>query len=908
MKFTKQIICVLLALATVLGTVTVSFADEPTAKYTSETELLVKMGIADGEADVLGTLTRGEFAKMMFAMLTQNADYKPAEQIFNDVDSKSEYFKSTAYLYSKNLISGYGDGTFRPMAKMSCDEATAILVRVLGYQSMANLNGGYPNGVRIAADEIDLYDNFTADSTSSLMLCEVYKLIYNALFIDMMKYDAQDKTYEYLPNNGKTIFSHYQDMEWYDGVLTDNGITAIDGESKLPAGTVKIGDSIIKCDDSSVEDMLGYYVRVFYRLQDDEKTLVHIIPRENKFNVVEISNDEIVDATVTQIVYEPQDSRRSVTAKIKKDADYIYNGESTLTLTKEILESANSIKLIDYNMDEYYDIISVTKIQYMLYSGTNMKQDVVFGKYGESLDIKSYEDVVFIKNGTEIAIDKVLPYEVVTVKAGKKRIVFDVYTEVVVDTLKGIKENEYIVGEKVYPIAEEYKKSGMKLPKLGEEGTFYFSKDGKLVFFEKASAKKVGVAITLKNMGVYLDNALPKIKIYTTDGKFEEFDFEEKIIVNGKKTKRENIFEDQELYKSIFKAGKFERQVIEYVIGEKGEITEIYFADPARPDTDTLQSASDKRSYTYMNSGTWYINPSSTIDKQDNRGIFIQPTTWFFKLPSDVKAERYYSVSQGALPFTHNAGISNIQVFYTSYSNKRTAAASVVTQDVAVSRKGAWPTRQLLVVRVIEGMDKDDNPADILTVYTEGALQTLYATDGARINGLKPGDMIQMITNEDMVVRYRKVYNLELDKTVVDFYLENQAAGTLNKLGEYYGITDPDSVDSLDYYISKEMLETNTTWTIRNTASTYNTSKTSRYVTGKISFLDGKFATVLTDGGEEIPICIDPKMVPYYRTYCYYTQKNGKNIKAIDASDIHVGDKVVVLTEASSVIEIMVIG
>ncbi len=900
-KFLYYVFC----LTVLMVTLSPVYAEEKINRYDEETQLLLSMGLADPEADQNADATRGEFARIIYQILTNGEYNPPQKQYFTDIPVDDKYYAATAYLCDMGLISGYEDNSFKPYTNISLDEASGILIRILGYQALADMGGDNHDSVRNVSNQIGLYDEFSADMQNSLKFCEMYKLIYNSLFIPMMKSSISggNVSYEVLPSEGKTLLRSYLEIEWVEGIVTDNSVTAISSESRIPNNSVKIENVVMDNNGIMINDMLGYYVKAYYKTTNDENVLIYITPMERKFRTLSLLPDEIEKLSLSEITYIKDGDLKTKTAKIRTDADYIYNGESVSTLLGGDVENGE-IKLVDYDNDGIYDIVFVTKYQNMILTSVNSQKDILIGKFGETVDLSEYENIIYLKDGEEITKDKLKPYDVCAVQLGKKYATVEVFSKVVFGILSSISEDGYSVDGEIYEIAGEYENSDVIKPKLGVEGTFYLGKNDVLVYYEEASTKRVGVAVKLTNLdedGV-VEGGIPIIKIFTTDGIFESFEFKDRIKLNGKNVKKGKIFEKED----IFEDGVFIRQVVQYAIGEQGEITAIDFPDPEKPDTDMLQYASTKRQYRWCSAGTDTIFPAEQIEQEDNRAFFVNEKTWYFKLPENIDDEMYYSVSRGTLPYEHNATLTNTQIIFSTGVSKRFGIADVITTDVKASRSGVWETRSSVVVNVEQVYTENDEICDALTVYQKGSKVTYYAEPGVEVNGLEPGDIIQMTVNEDRIARYRKSYSIRLNKSCVEFYLEMEENGTLDSLGQFYGISDVNSVDSLNYYINKEILENPNTYSTRDNNS-WNTDQAGQYVTGTVINRDGDYMLVSTSDGRVLSFLMNENEYEYYKTYAYYSQSNGSRIRTIKASDICVGDNVYVFTEAFSVIDVMVI-
>ena len=899
----KRMFCIFMT-AMIMLSVVVSAQEETVIKYSDEILLLKNIGLINEDIDskLEAFCTRGEFALVMAGILSKGIPYTSGDQNFIDIPKESIYYGAVSYMYGLGAMNGHGDGTFRPEGNISYNEAICAMVKLLGYGVKATAKGGFATGYALVADELNLTDGLVVSDYSRMTYQEVLKLIYNALFVAMSEQTTFGNTVGYSSENGATLLNLYLNMDYTEGLLSDNSITSLTGESNIKSDAILVNGVMIENASNVAKNYLGYYVRVYYKVSNDVNTFVYISELKNKNKVLKINAKDLVKPfSLTQLTYKTESDNKK-TVKIKNDADYIKNGEATKSLTASDLDiKCGNITLIDYNSDNRYDIIFINEFQTVVFSSVNESGDIIYGKYGERINLENCEEInCYGIDGEQISVKDLSSYDVLAVTLGKKAAKIEICTSVVYGTLDEINDEYYVIKGDKYKVAQEYLQSGLPIPNVGEEGTFYFGKDNLLAYFELSSIKKVGVAIALTKKTSDIDTPEIRIKIYTTDGKFVVFDLEKKIRLNKQTVKQEKIYDEASLFDS---ENSFKRQVVLYELSDKGYISSLEFADPTKPDSDTLQAVSDERTYNWCNPGTDAISPAGDIDNQDNRALFIVPETIYFKLPEDINAERFYSVSKSALPYQHNTNIANTQCFFTKKSSKHSAVADIVTSVVKTSRNGDWTQRSTVVSDIIRGIGQDGEVCDILVGYREGKEVKFYATDGTKINGIVPGDIVQLTDNENDIVRYRKNYSIEKDKTSVEWYLLH---GNDDLLTEFYDISNPDDVDSLDYYINKDLLTSPKTYSERS-GNTFNTNKGSQYVTGEVVYKDGNYISVLTDDGRDLQFLLNENEFQYYKTYVYRFNKESQSVKFSSAANVMVGDRVALFTEAYSVLDLMII-
>jgi uncharacterized repeat protein (TIGR02543 family) len=100
----------------------------PLAGFTTERIAYIN-GYEDGTVRPNGSVTRAEVSAMLFRLLDDAAKDAPATSVFADVAADKWYSQSVAYLADKAILTGYGDGSFKPDSPITRAEFAAIISR-----------------------------------------------------------------------------------------------------------------------------------------------------------------------------------------------------------------------------------------------------------------------------------------------------------------------------------------------------------------------------------------------------------------------------------------------------------------------------------------------------------------------------------------------------------------------------------------------------------------------------------------------------------------------------------------------------------------------------------------------------------------------------------------------------------
>ena len=177
------------------GAANSSFSDISDQNTAVNADILRLMGVVSGtgsnQFDPSGGLTRAQFSTMVVNFM-QKGDQVPihtTRTIFSDVTGTHwarGYVNLAASLTVKDgeeelpLISGVGNGQFRPDDPITLAQAATILIRVLGYTS-AQAGAVWPQSYMNLAGSIGLSDGLPADYNAPLTRAQAAQLFVNAL-------------------------------------------------------------------------------------------------------------------------------------------------------------------------------------------------------------------------------------------------------------------------------------------------------------------------------------------------------------------------------------------------------------------------------------------------------------------------------------------------------------------------------------------------------------------------------------------------------------------------------------------------------------------------------------------------------------------------------------------------------
>ena len=376
----KKVIASVAALAMSLSCFTAFAADfsdvEATASYKPAIDELVALEIVNGYED--GTfkpdaeITRAEVTKMVVAAMgpsyTAAAESSKGNAEFSDVVNHwAAGFISVGV--GAKFINGMGDGTFAPDANVTYAQIVKMLVAALGYESAANIAGGYPNGYISTGNQIGVTAGVTGVSAdTNVTRAQVAQLISNALDIPLVIVTnwttniltgepvAETEIQDGIGEDYKTLLTEYHNAYKVKGrveataaqgaVEAGKAIFNIEYADNYDDAYIDVkyadydgdGDGVaieVYTNGIAVEDLLFTYAEAIIKIdEDDEAHLVTVLP---------YGKNEIIEFPAKEYVADGSAAPDAL-------ASPVITGDETLgSITFEISETSSKTKA--YKLD-----------------------------------------------------------------------------------------------------------------------------------------------------------------------------------------------------------------------------------------------------------------------------------------------------------------------------------------------------------------------------------------------------------------------------------------------------------------------------------------------------------------------------------------------------------------------------
>lgn len=639
MKLFKKVYSIILAVSMLLPITTMAEDVEAVAEKSERSQILTALGIISEETLASDApVTRSEFANAIVMMVNDKMPEGKSEFDLTESDA------GLSWLADNGVAVGYGDNTYLPNKEITIGQAVKISMDMMGYRQIADYSGGYPAGYMKLARNNKLLDG-VAGTEDSLLTREAFvNFLYNVTECTVMEivslFGNGDVVYK-KNDDDKTLLSVYRHIYKDTGIVEADEVSGIySKKDKASKDYIKINGNDLKADTLYNTDntLLGQNVKYYY-LSDDrnyEDELIFAIP--HKSTSITVSSYDIL--SYEGGVYKYDLEGRTKTVRLSQNVITIYNGAAADN-NSVFVPKDGSVTFVDNDNDGNYDIVKIHDIKYVAVEstlkagGTFSIYDMFNANYNEVIsDYESADYRVYGADGQSTALTSIKGGEVVGIE---KTADLDAYYKIkIYNTTASGKPVGFKPTDEILRMSDktEYKTTS-RFKELFDDGdikiksdsafTLYFNEFGEVVFFisdkiEEPLSFRIGYVRKFVPEDVD-DECKPKIRVLDESGMGRTYSFSEKVKIDGRNIKRENV----DLLSSV-------GGLIKYKLDIHGDVKEIYLpADiPANPTATDMNEEfqclfSGAGKYRYYSGGYAVGSGSNIIGTSPTMTVFVTP-------------------------------------------------------------------------------------------------------------------------------------------------------------------------------------------------------------------------------------------------------------------------------------------
>jgi len=573
-------------------------------------------------------VSRADFAEAV-SKLMGNSSYESKDIYYYDVPENHYAYKSIAMLTEMGIINGVGDNLFKPDDFIEDAQAYKILLSAMGYSSIADADGGYPNGYNAIARRLGIFPDI--DNTNYLTYRDMFLILYKALDVNIMESVRYQNEYvEYKVSEDETLLTMFRDLYKEKGILNGANMIFLNDTNGRDEKEVVIGNTVYSAD-VDLGDLLGEEIEYYVKkdLKKDKGTIVWAKPT-GKSKVTFVNTEDVKDFDTLNytLTYYTENGRKK-SLDLVKGASIIFNGVEIGSKIKEAFTVSNGeIKIVENNGVCTAAIIKA--YENYIVNSVNISTGTVYDKRGSAYSLvidENKADFITLRNAAGIALklEEIASGAVVSVYKSRDGKYIDaiVNSEKISGILEGVSEKYNGISLKIDGNSYLLKQTdGINIPKVGSTVEVYLDFAGNAVYIEKSSG--VNFAAFVK-YGAIMDDGFDSrcgLKVFTEAGEHKELYCAKKTTVDGKvETDAKNILN------ALSPGGQVKPQLVLLKINADNEITMIDTQKVNEP----YESEKNSLSMSTVRSGTW-VRGSGSFNKMS----VVNSNTKFIGIPSEI--------------------------------------------------------------------------------------------------------------------------------------------------------------------------------------------------------------------------------------------------------------------------------
>lgn len=555
----RKVLSFVLVLSLVLGSFSMAFA-APLSDVAGEdfedavnvlTELGVVSGYPDGTYKPDNIVTRAEMAVIVVRALGL-ADYATGVSSFSDMAGhwSNPY---VAYATSLGVIAGYPDGTFKPDATVTYDEAATMLVAALGF-TPESLPGTWPANYVVKAKSLGILDGIKAGPAGA-----------TRGDIAIMAFQTLDAKIGSTDKDGK-----WDANDPVDNMLKRLGAKEYNADAKGEAQPFLVTKGIA---DDAIANLMPYIGAWITAYENSDGDIIAVKEVKSDFLTGKLqANGKFkaggVEYTISGATFGATTAGAVKFVNGEEDGSYVTNAAGLSDVTIAVDLSGKTIKKV-YSVAEWdvdaHGFFSDADADDIWEDNELFGYDFEEDDNGD-IDTKSF--ALFGANSlSDIEEDSVV---YVYANSDDKITRIEVGTEVHSGEVSKITTGgDYTIGGKVLKFAAQEDAKSYSSPKTKDDVKVYLDYAGDIYKCEKikGEAENYAVVLDVADGAPGFAGKEPKINLFLADGTAKAFEADEEEIADAILNEASKLW----ITPSGIKTG----EIIKYSVNDKGVIDEI---------------------------------------------------------------------------------------------------------------------------------------------------------------------------------------------------------------------------------------------------------------------------------------------------------------------------------------------
>lgn len=320
-----------------------------TSAYAYSSKTAGYLGVIPEEITDDTVVTREYLAYSLTKLVIGDAELEPVNTVYVDVTENNPFSGYINHVSDLGLMTGSGDGYFRPEEPVTLTAVMKTVVKLLGYDAMAEYKGGWPNGYTSVAQSLKLYRGVDV-TKKQITYADLKEIFANVIGTDMpgeVLYTEDGVLSSAISTRGDngTYGENRLGFKSYNVIMTEMDYeikkAKITFTEDTEDGKYHVGDTAL------LPVWEGVNIALYEKLPSeivvyDDKLIIDIIPEEGyevKYGVVDSVNNSFADLSygirhvnAITIIDDKEDY------KFSSDCEFYLNG-SAVTGTIRLLDS-----------------------------------------------------------------------------------------------------------------------------------------------------------------------------------------------------------------------------------------------------------------------------------------------------------------------------------------------------------------------------------------------------------------------------------------------------------------------------------------------------------------------------------------------------------------------------------------
>lgn len=811
-------------------------------------------------------ITRGEFASALVKLIGLSRE-KYSDDVsyedFSDISSTTDYAYCVQIVSAMGYMNKMNDNSFRAENPISERDALYALMCQLGYQSVLS----YSNVYSVASSANVAYSarggNLTVEDAAEMFLaCLNGKTAENG-------YNGKIKP------SDKTYIADILNIDRVEGQLDYSMLGSVSGSDYKNSDMVEISGAVFYAENIKFHELVGRRVYAYVKEENGKKNVVSFGADEDmdSFTIYKDAIDES-ESDLTSLHYTENGKDKKKGISVTK---LVVNGERRYDISKDVLYSCDVINLYDGDNDGKLETAVAEKYDDYYVKSIYVTDKGITDAYTEKtfyFDSGKYDNIIFFRNGNKANFSNITENSIVSIaKSSNDKFVKVIINEKSVSgtlSSENFNDNEITVDKEDYKISDELKAlitSGtVKKPKLGDEGKFYLNAVGLVSAFDVVSTtERYGYMIEAYTSEESRGKRI-KVKIFSDDGEIKTYDTKDNLTVafgsskyNVNGSEAINLLKNAEQLKG--ENGNIEG-LIKYKLNN-GVVTYISVPRSARLESEFSMDYENEASFT---------NGNDIIDLK----YAVNSDTKKFYIPYDREDERGYQNTITTTSSYRGTTYTYSIKLYDTDENRVASAMVLFADEYDADRTGLLWRRYGMVTSVKDVYDDEsDDTRKKMSFITQGAERGYILADNLKLRLGKVTDAKTDFSDSVLPTDLKA-------GDVIKFALNNK--GEIGKLSLIY------DADKKIYY--KDDLTSTTDFDVST-----NGEITEMFV--EIDKIYGKYMIVKTGS--------DTFLFDCSQAFASVYSANREIVYAASSGDVKPGDKAIIRSQRSTLLDIMVI-